>query len=669
MQLPNFIRFGRAVCGDLPQAEQREWWLANGLGGYAAGTVAGTLTRRYHGLLVAPLPTSQTRYLLCAKADAWLVDGAQTFPLCSNRWAGEVVDPHGYLNLESFHLDGRVPVWRYALGDIQLEQRIWMEQGAHTTYVMWRLLTPTPRVLKLRVRLLANARDHHHTSAPGSFNPKIDAQETRLRVHQTGVFDLHIQAQGGTLSSRHDWIENFDLPQERARGLGDRDAHLCVGEAELTLYTDEGVGLVVSLDAEASPYLTEALRRHQAHDMALLRRAEINTPACIDAPLWVRQLLLAADSFLFARRLGGVEAEAVIAGYPWFGEWGRDTLITLPGLTLATGRLDAARHILEAFSPYVRDGLLPNYFQASGAAVYTSADAALWYIEAWRAYYAASADKTALKRAYASLVAIIAAHLAGTRLGIAHDPGDGLLRAGEAGLQVTWMDAKIGEQVVTPRIGKPVEINALWYNALCVMAEFARQLKRDASRYVALAAQAKQGFARFVKGDGNGLYDVLEGEAGDDTRVRPNQIFAVSLTHSPLDAAQQAGVVAVVGQHLLTSYGLRSLSPAHPDYQPHYRGDMQQRDTAYHQGTAWAWLLPHFVWAEFRISGDLARASSRLRVLGDHLLDAGLGSVSEVFDGAAPHAPGGTPAQAWSVACALEVWWRLQRAQPAGSAA
>ncbi len=661
MELPNFIRFGRAVCGDLAQAEQREWWLANGLGGYAAGTLAGTLTRRYHGLLVAPLPTSQARYLLCAKADAWLVDGSLSVPLCSNRWTGGAVDPHGCLYLESFYLDGRVPVWRYALGDIQLEQRIWMEQGAHTTYVMWRLLTPLSRMLKLRVSLLANARDHHHTSAPGSFNPKIDAQATRLRVHQSGVFDLHIQAQGGTLSSRHVWVENFDLPQERARGLDDRDAHLCVGEAELTLYTDEGVGLVVSLDAEASPYLTEALRRHQAHDLALLRRAEVNAPAYIDAPSWVRQLVLAADSFLFARRPGGVDSEAVIAGFPWFGEWGRDTLIALPGLTLATGRLDAARHILETLPQHLRDGLLPNYFENSGAAVYNSADAALWYIEAWRAYYALSSDKTALKRVYASLAEIIAAYQAGTRLGIAHDPADGLLRAGEAGLQVTWMDAKIGEQVVTPRIGKPVEINALWYNALCVMAEFARQIKRDASRYVALAAQAKQGFVRFVKADGSGLYDVLAGEAGDDARVRPNQIFAVSLTHSPLDAAQQAAVVAVVGQQLLTSYGLRSLSPAHADYQPYYRGDLQQRDAAYHQGTAWAWLLPHFVWAEYRLGGDHALANLRLSAIGDHLFDAGLGNVSEVFDGAAPHAPGGTPAQAWSVACTLACWWRINR--------
>jgi 4-alpha-glucanotransferase len=666
MSLPDFIRFGRAVCGDLQQAEQREWWVSNGLGAYASGTVAGTLMRRYHGLLVTPLPASQARYLLCAKADAWLVDGAQVIPLCSNRWGDGAIDPRGYLNLEAFYLDGRVPVWRYALGDIQIEQRIWMEPGAPTTYIKWRLLTPSRRDLTLRVRLLANFREHHRTSAPGSFAPKLDAQGARLRVHQAGMFDLHVQAQGGDWQMRHDWVENFDLRQEHARGLDHRDAHLCVGETELGLYADEAVGLVVSLDYDASPYLSEALRRHQARDVALLRRAEVSMPDYIEAPPWMQQLLLAADSFVIAPSPG---TQAVIAGYPWFGAWGRDALIALPGLTLATGRLDVARRLLETQAGYLRDGLLPNFIQDDGAAVYTSADAALWYIEAWRAYYAASADKTALKRAYASLVAIIAAHLAGTRLGIAHDPADGLLRAGEAGLQATWMDAKIGDQVVTPRVGKPVEINALWYNALCVMAEFARQLKRDASRYVALAAQAKQGFARFVKADGNGLYDVLAGEAGDDARVRPNQIFAVSLTHSPLDADQQAGVVAVVGQQLLTSYGLRSLSPAHPDYQPHYRGDMQQRDSAYHQGTAWAWLLPHFVWAEFRISGDLARASSRLRVLGDHLLDAGLGSVSEVFDGAAPHAAGGAPAQAWSVACALEVWWRLHAPQHQGAVA
>ncbi|MGH8532861.1 MAG: amylo-alpha-1,6-glucosidase, partial [Gammaproteobacteria bacterium] len=369
-------------------------------------------------------------------------------------------------------------------------------------------------------------------------------------------------------------------------------------------------------------------------------------------------------NFVFARPLPEVpEGESIIAGYPWFGDWGRDTMIALPGLTLATGRFESARRILETFARFIDRGMLPNVFPGSGErAEYNSVDAALWYIEAWRAYAEASGDRQALSEALPVLEQIIAHYRDGTRYGIVMDPEDGLLRAGEAGVQITWMDAKVGEWVVTPRIGKPVEVNALWYNALNCLVEFTQRLNRDAEPYRRLAERARKGFGRFVRPEG-GLFDVLDGPNGDDATLRPNQIFAVSLPYSPLERSNQIGVLRACGRELLASYGLRSLSPAHPDYRPNYLGGVWERDGGYHQGPVWTWLLGHYALAEYRVHGDADAAQSRLEPIRDHLLDAGLGTVSEIFDGAPPHTPRGAPSQAWSVACVLEAWWRLERAK------
>lgn len=665
-KLPVLVRYGREICGDLTQAERREWWLANGLGGFAAGTLAGTLTRRYHGLLVAPVDPPLGRHLVVAKADATLVDGGQHWPLHTNRWGGGAVEPRGHLDIESFDLQGRMPVWRYARGDVRVEQRIWMEYGQHTTYVAWRLLPGAPaRPLELRVKLLVNARDFHGAARPWEFHPAIEPSAGLLRVVYPNWFSVHLKAPGGRIDSRHDWYENFDLPEERARGLSDRDAHLCVGEASLALQPDQWVGIVASLQADASIYLEESMRRAQARDLGQLRRAQVQVPDLLRAPAWIDQLVLGADSFVFARPLPEVpDGESVIAGYPWFGDWGRDTMIALPGLTLATGRYETARRILLTFARFVDQGMLPNVFPGAGDRPdYNTVDAALWYIEAWRAYVDALDDVHTLGEAFPVLEEIVEWHVRGTRYGIGADPADGLLRAGEPGVQLTWMDARVGDWVVTPRMGKPVEINALWFNALHAMADLARRLKRPAERYVELAERARGSFQRFVCADGRGLYDVLDTPWGDDASVRPNQIFAVSLPHSPLDAATQAAVLAVVGRDLLTSYGLRSLAPDHRDYRGRYEGGVVERDGSYHQGPVWAFLLGHYALAHHRVHGDAAAAQALLEPLRDHLLDAGLGTVSEIFDGAPPHTPRGAPAQAWSVACTLEAWWRLERAK------
>jgi predicted glycogen debranching enzyme len=665
--LPELVHFGRDICGDLAQAERREWWLGNGLGAYAAGTIAGSLTRRYHGLMVAPVNPPLGRFLVFAKADATLYDGQRTWPLYTNRWGDGTVAPEGYHHIESFRLEGRMPVWRYAVGDAVVEQRIWMQPGAHTTCVAWRLHPLLPhdtRPRQLRVKLLVNARDHHGNARPRDFNPVIELERNRLKISHPNWFRAWLQLAAGTLATAHDWYENFDLPQERARGLHAVDTHLCAGEASFELLPGNWVGVVASLDEGASPSLLEQMQRFIAHDQGVLERAQNSRTELSDAPAWVEQLVLAADSFVFARPLPDEpDGESVIAGYPWFGDWGRDTMIALPGLTLATGRYDSARHILETFARFVDRGMLPNVFPGAGEhADYNSVDAALWYIEAWRAYFEASGDRPALARVFPVLASIIDWHVRGTRYRIALDTGDGLLYAGEPGVQITWMDAKIGDWVVTPRIGKPVEINALWYNALCSIAGLAGMLGKDTSTYVQLAEQARAGFARFVTRAG-GLLDVLDGPGGDDASVRPNQIFAVSLPHSPLTPEQQTRVVDECARELLGSYGLRSLAASHLDYRGRYQGGVWERDSAYHQGPLWGWLLGHFALALYRVSGDAPAAQRLLEPVGDHLLDAGLGTVSEIFDGDPPHTPRGAPAQAWSVACVLDAWTQLERAR------
>ncbi|MBS1212522.1 MAG: glycogen debranching enzyme [Proteobacteria bacterium] len=669
MTRPRFIRFGREICGDLRQAERREWWLANGRGGYAAGTVAGTLTRRYHGLLIAPLDPPLGRSLVFAKADAFLEIEGKFLALCSNRWPDDVIDPSGHVHIESFELDGRMPVWRFAFGDLRIEQRIWLEPGANTVYVAFRAvsLPGDGRQSRLRLKLLVNGRDHHGNAEPSGFNPVIEADGTEGLVvgnppgSGSAPYTLRFAVQGGTVQPDHAWIENFDLPAEQERGLPCRDHHLCVGECLLSLIPGEWAGPAATLEETASPAIEASMRRFFAHDEEVLARATAAFPQWTEAEDWVRQLILASDSFLFARPVPDDEpGESVIAGYPWFGDWGRDTMIALPGLTLATGRRDSARRILETFARFVDRGMLPNVFSGSGqTANYNTVDAALWYIEAWRAYVEATDDLTALHGVFPVLEEIVRWHVQGTRYGISIDEADGLLRAGEAGVQVTWMDAKVGDWVVTPRIGKPVEINALWYNTLRCMARFARSLAFSPDVYDALAERVRQGFRRFIDPATGALFDVLDGPGGDDESLRPNQLLAVSLPFSPLDDMTQQAVVRICGEMLLTSYGLRSLAPNHPAYRPRCRGGVWERDGAYHQGTVWAWLLGHYALAEYRATGDRQAALSRLQPIRDHLFDAGLGTVSEIFEGDPPHRPCGTPAQAWSVACVLEALWRL----------
>ena len=498
---------------------------------------------------------------------------------------------------------------------------------------------------------------------PWDFNPFIEKDTDTLYVRNPNWFTLTVKTRGGSLESDMTWYDNFHLSTERERGLPDNDSHLCIGEAFLDINSDEWVGIVASTEENPSNYLMEAMRRNLMFDAGQLKRTQLIIPEFISAPEWVSQLVLSSSSFIFSRPLPDVpDGESIIAGYPWFGDWGRDTMIALPGLTLSTGRFDTARCILNTFARFIDQGMLPNMFPGIGnTPEYNTVDAALWYIEAWRAYVAATQETVNLQQIFPILADIIDWHIKGTRFQIHVDTADGLLYAGESGTQVTWMDAKVGDFVVTPRIGKPVEINALWYNALVTMAEFATMLNQPATQYQELARKAKAGFKRFIKADGTGLVDVLDGPDGDDFTLRPNQIFAVSLHSSPLDHKAQCEVVSACARELLTSYGLRSLNVAHPEFKAHYEGGVWDRDTSYHQGTVWAYLLGHYAIAEYKVSGDAIAAQAILEPIRDHLLSGALGTVSEIFDGVVPHTPRGAPTQAWSVACILEAWIYLER--------
>jgi len=655
------IGWGREISGDLPAAERREWLCTNGIGGFASGTVAGSLTRRYHGLLVAALEPPLGRTLLVAKVDDTVTYDRAGASLATNRWAGGAIDPQGYRAIERFVLDGSTPVWTYAVADALVEKRVWMEPGANTTYVRYRVLRARG-LLALQLRILVDYRDYHATTRGDEWRMDIAPVARGLRVIAfEGARPLLLLADRGEARIAHTWYQRFELPRERERGLDAVEDHLHAGTFEASL--EPGATLTLVLSAETAPSLDgeQAWRRrarHEAEVLAAWRRAQ---PAAEGAPAWIGQLVLSADQFVARRPLADdPEGMTVIAGYHWFGDWGRDTMIALPGLTLTTGRPEIARRILKTFARFVDRGMLPNRFPDAGEAPeYNTVDATLWYFEALRAYHAATRDDGLLKELYPVLEEIVRFHRAGTRYGIKEDAGDGLLTSGEPGVQLTWMDAKVGDWVVTPRTGKPVEINALWYNALRAMAGFARHLGRPAGPWDTLADRVKTGFERFWSESAGHCYDVLDSPGGHDEALRPNQVFAVSLRESPLSPERQKRVVDACARHLLTSFGLRSLAAGHPDYRGHYGGDQRERDGAYHQGTVWAWLLGPFALAHFKAYGDAATARSFLAPLADHLGDHGVGSIAEIFDGHPPFAPGGCIAQAWSVAETLRAWHEL----------
>jgi predicted glycogen debranching enzyme len=653
------IEFGREICGNLDTAESREWLVTNGIGGYASGTVAGLLTRRYHGLLVAALKPPLGRTLLLAKLDETILYDNRSYSLDTNRWADGTVSPHGYQNIERFSLEGTIPLWRFAVADALLEKRVWMQQGANTTYVQYTLRRAT-QPLKLTLKAMVNYRDYHSDTQSNGWKMSIEQVEQGICVTAyPGAVPMYLLSDGGSASIADNWYYGFELAVERYRGLRDREDHLHAATFEVTLNPGEAIAYVASTEKQANLNAEAALKLRRAQEQKLTGIWKTNQPLKTkESPIWIKQLILAADQFIVDRPMPeDPYGKTIIAGYHWFSDWGRDTMISLPGLTISTGRPEVARSILRTFARYVDQGMLPNRFPDAGEQPeYNTVDATLWYFEAVRAYYSATDDDTLLGELFPILADIIDWHCRGTRYNIHLDAADGLLYAGVTGVQLTWMDAKVDDWVVTPRIGKPIEVNALWYNALRTMAKFARHLGKPHQEYEAMADRAKYRFSRFWNDETGYCYDVLDSPDGDDAALRPNQIFAISLPESPLTPAQQRSVVEVCGRMLLTSHGLRSLASDHPQYQGKYGGNQYQRDGAYHQGTVWGWLLGPFVLAHLRVYKNPEQARQFLEPMANHLTTHGLGSLSEIFDGDAPMTARGCIAQAWTVAEVLRAW-------------
>ena len=669
--MPWAVDAPRSLCCDPAFASTREWLVTNGTGSYASGTVDGALTRSYHGLLVAATEPPAGRRLLVAKlAERATADG-RVWELTNDCWQG-AREARPLAALERFRLDGSVPVWTFALGDALLERRITMVAGRDVTVARYTLLRASAPVALAIGALVADRDFGDHQPAGDGFTVDAPAERlVRVRTAWSGRRATWIRSSAGEVSVERTWYRDYFLPWEAARGLTALEDHLLAATIRVTLGAGASVEIAVASApaddvAEAARSGSGAFASRAAADGALLDAWTAAQPAVAPAaPASVRALVLAADAFVAKRALPELpEGRTLLAGFHWFGDWGRDVSISLPGLLLTTGRTELARDVLLTFGRHLRDGLLPNDFPNTGEPGYNSADAPLWFVEAVRAYaVAVGGADAALPELARICVAIARAYLRGTRYGIGADPADGLLRAGEAGVQVTWMDAKAGDWVVTPRIGKPVELCALWYNALRALATpLASLAGAESAPYAAEAGRVCASFARFDGGDGGGLHDVLDGPGGNDPSLRPNQLFAVSLPHSPLPEARARAIVALCARELVTSHGLRSLAPSNPAFAGRYGGDGRARDGAYHQGTVWPWLLGPFALAHRRAFGDAAAARRYLEPLLAEVGALCCGSLPEIAQGDAPFRFDGAVSQAWSVAETLRAWHEMVRA-------
>lgn len=661
----------------LESAARREWLVTNGLGGYASGTIGGPPSRRYHGLLVAALPNPAGRVLMLSSL-------AETLRLPDRTradlgWVAPQFATGHRIELAEFELELGLPVWRYRGSGVAIEKRVVMAYGHNTTVVTYRLLEGGPVKLELRPAMQFRGHDDAvSTEIPEAYELRAFGDRIEIVAHdpmpnlKTRVFGPHVTF---VIDPRKE--DDLAYPTEESRGYASRGGVYSPGRFRTDLVPGDTVAFLVSchswdtlLSITPDAMLAgELVRRRRLLDAA--------PPAARQGP--AAELVLAADQFVIRpagrkedhirARVAGDEAWTVIAGYHWFTDWGRDTMISLEGLTLATGRHAEAGSILRMFAHHVRDGLVPNMFpEGANEGLYHTADATLWFFHAIDRYLHASHDARTLEDLLPVLRRIIDAHVEGTRFGIAVDPADGLLREGAEGYQLTWMDAKAGDWVVTPRRGKAVEINALWFNALCLMDAWHANAgdHAAAARYRELAERARASFdRRFYSADMQQLFDVVDGDHGDDPACRPNQLLAISLPHAVLEPAKWPAVLDIVERELLTPVGLRSLSPRHPDYKQTYHGDLLTRDAAYHQGTVWSWLIGPYLDARLRVHpDDLDGARRALAGLVAHTSEYCIGTVGEVFDAEAPFTPGGCVAQAWGVAELLRCLLRVAGETP-----
>lgn len=632
-----------------------EWLAPNGSGAFASGSVAGAVTRRYHAFLCAAIDGPQDRRVLVTKIEETVICNGQNYPLGANFWAGSI-SPRGDLLISEFAIDP-LPHWTFRVptdgGEIVIEKTVWMRAHRNTAVARYELKSGP--ACELQVRAFVAPRSYHATHHANvdfdkSLQISADQSAVAMRPYET-MPPVHL-ASGGRFCADENWYLGFQWPLEKERGLDFSEDAFCPGYFCLSLE----VGAPQLFAASTEPIDLNAAQSSQQG--AIGYRAGLIGGDDWNAPL--ARLKLAADAVI-VRRPDGLHT--VLAGYPWFTDWGRDTMIALPGLCLTTGRFDIAASILRSFAGAMSQGMIPNRFPEAGEKPdYNTVDGTLWFFHAVFQYGHISNDWKTVRELYPKLVESIEWHLAGTRFGIVADDDDGMLRAGDSNSQLTWMDAKIGNTAFTPRAGKPVEIQALWFNALCEMASWGRCFEDHNTAAICTEWSRKiaANFAPIFWNEAeNCLYDCVDGDEKDGS-IRPNQIFAVSLPHQLLSDAQNRAVVEVVQRELLTPVGLRSLSPRDSRYRARYEGDQWQRDSAYHQGTVWGWLLGPFLTAYLDVNqqSDEAKAQINqwLSPMIAHLGEAGLGSISEIFDGDAPHQPRGCFAQAWSVAETLRAW-------------
>jgi predicted glycogen debranching enzyme len=644
----------------------REWLVTNGLGGYASGTVAGVLTRRYHGLLVAALPAPVGRMLMLSRFwERLRLQDRKVIVISDEDHVGASLSLNGARYLTEFSLEAGLPVWRYEVDGVVVEKRLHLVYRQNTVHVRYRLVNgPSPVRLTLRPTL--HFRPHEAPVSEALGGPyTVTATDDRYEISAGAdlprlALQVHGEHAAFTLDGKQ--LRDVLYRVEESRGYRASGALWSPGYFRVDL--ERGRDAIVVASTESWDTI-----RALPPDEALEAEHERRTRLIDAAPEPARsgpaaELVLAADQFIITpagraedaarAHAAGDEVRTVIAGYHWFTDWGRDTMIGLEGLTLATGRATEASYILRTFGHYVRDGLIPNMFpEGDNRGLYHTADATLWFFHAIDRYLRLTGDRTTLAQLLPKLIEIVERHLRGTHFGIGVDPKDGLLRQGAPGYQLTWMDAKVDDWVVTPRRGKAVEINALWYNALRLLEGWTG----DAA-YGSHADQVFSSFnARFWYADGGHLYDVIDGEHGDDAACRPNQVLAISLRHPVLHRARWGSVLDTVARALLTPVGLRSLAPGHPDFKAQYYGDLRARDAAYHQGTVWGWLIGPWVDAWLKVHPDDRRGARRfLEGFLPHLDEACIGSISEVFDAESPFTPRGCVAQAWSVAEVLRCW-------------
>ena len=653
-----------------------EWLITNGLGGYASCSVSGITTRKYHGLLVAALPPPLGRTIMLNHlSEQVLLPNGKTYWLgCEERLHGSI-HLEGMDYLKEFFLEEGLPVWRFEIEGISIEKRIWMLHLQNTVLVSYRLLTPSPFPICLKLQPSLHFRPHEApVNLPIDQPYTIQATDHLYEVSTQHYPPLRLTIEGsrGRFTLDSEMNQNILFRIESRRGYEFIGNLWSPGYFKFDLQDDSPSTLIASTESwETIQALTprEALKAEKERRQQLLSTAPLTAQKGIAA-----ELVLAADQFIITpstrvedvarAKASGGEVRTIIAGYHWFTDWGRDTMIALEGLTLSTGRHHEAEWILRTFSQYVREGLIPNMFpEGQNEGLYHTADATLWFFHAVDRYVHITQDKETLRFLLPTLMKIVEKHRLGTRFGIGVDPQDGLLRQGAEGYQLTWMDAKVEDWVVTPRRGKAVEINALWYNALRLLEEWLQEEGLESREIREQADRVFQSFnERFWYAEGGYLYDVIDGEVQTyDPACRPNQILAISLKHAVLLPERWTSVLDVVSDRLWTPYGLRSLDPQHPDYKSRYYGDLRARDAAYHQGTVWAWLIGPFIDAWLKVHpGEKERAREFLRGFDTHLSDAGFGSISEIFDATEPYTPRGCIAQAWSVAEVLRCWLKTQ---------